>query len=269
VSLIRRMETTGDSPEQRWGKMVGNPVKVCVIEVDRERRRLIMSERAASNETRETVKERLIESLKEGEIRTGRVASLADFGAFININGADGLVHLSEISWDHIKHPSEALEVGKEVKVKVISIDKEKKRIGLSIRQTQDDPWVERLAKYQVGELVEGTITRLTKFGAFAKLDDDVEGLIHISEISEKRIDHAKEVLHEGDKVTLRVIKVDPDNHRIGLSIRRVDSMAYAELDWMSLLDSDLATLESSKDEEEEEVEAKPEAAEAKEEAEA
>ncbi|NMA13286.1 MAG: S1 RNA-binding domain-containing protein, partial [Chloroflexi bacterium] len=111
--------------------------------------------------------------------------------------------------------------------------------------------------------------TRLTKFGAFAKLDDDVEGLIHISEISEKRIDHAKEVLHEGDKVTLRVIKVDPDNHRIGLSIRRVDSMAYAELDWMSLLDSDLATLESSKDEEEEEVEAKPEAAEAKEEAEA
>ncbi|NMA12774.1 MAG: S1 RNA-binding domain-containing protein, partial [Chloroflexi bacterium] len=251
VSLIRRMETTGDSPEQRWGKMVGNPVKVCVIEVDRERRRLIMSERAASNETRETVKERLIESLKEGEIRTGRVASLADFGAFININGADGLVHLSEISWDHIKHPSEALEVGKEVKVKVISIDKEKKRIGLSIRQTQDDPWVERLAKYQVGELVEGTITRLTKFGAFAKLDDDVEGLIHISEISEKRIDHAKEVLHEGDKVTLRVIKVDPDNHRIGLSIRRVDSMAYAELDWMSLLDSDLATLESSKDEEE------------------
>jgi small subunit ribosomal protein S1 len=269
VSLIRRMETTGDSPEQRWGKMVGNPVKVCVIEVDRERRRLIMSERAASNETRETVKERLIESLKEGEIRTGRVASLADFGAFININGADGLVHLSEISWDHIKHPSEALEVGKEVKVKVISIDKEKKRIGLSIRQTQDDPWVERLAKYQVGELVEGTITRLTKFGAFAKLDDDVEGLIHISEISEKRIDHAKEVLHEGDKVTLRVIKVDPDNHRIGLSIRRVDSMAYAELDWMSLLDSDLATLESSKDEEEEEVEAKTEAAEAKEEAEA
>lgn len=250
VSLSRRIETTGDTPEQRWGKMVGNPIKVCVIEVDRERKRLIMSERAASNETRETVKERLIESLKEGEIRNGRVASLADFGAFININGADGLVHLSEISWDHIKHPSEALEIGQEVKVKVISIDKEKKQIGLSIRQTQDDPWSKRLAKYQVGELVEGTITRLTKFGAFAKLDEDVEGLIHISEISEKRIEHAKEVLHEGDKVTLRVIKIDPENHRIGLSIRRVDSMAYAEMDWMSLLDSDLATLESAKDEE-------------------
>jgi small subunit ribosomal protein S1 len=102
------------------------------------------------------------------------------------------------------------LQVGQEVKVKVISIDKEKKRIGLSIRQTQEDPWAERVAKYQVGQLVEGTITRLTKFGAFAKLDDNIEGLIHISEISEKRIDHAKEVLHEGEKITLRVIKIDP-----------------------------------------------------------
>ncbi len=164
---------------------------------------------------------------------------MADFGAFINISGADGLVHLSEISWDHIKHPNEALEIGQEVKVKVISVDKEKKRIGLSIRQTQEDPWADRVAKYQVGQLVEGTITRLTKFGAFAKLDDEIEGLIHISEISEKRIEHAKEVLKEGEKVTLRVIKIDPANHRIGLSVRRVDSMAYADMDWQSLLDSD------------------------------
>jgi len=231
--------------------MVNQPIKVSVIEVDRERRRLICSERAASTETRESLKEHVIESLKEGDIRTGRVASLADFGAFINISGADGLVHLSEISWDHIKHPSEVLQVGQEVKVKVISIDKEKKRIGLSIRQTQEDPWAERVAKYQVGQLVEGTITRLTKFGAFAKLDDNIEGLIHISEISEKRIDHAKEVLHEGEKITLRVIKIDPANHRIGLSVRRVDSMAYADMDWESLLDSDLEAVEKSTEDEE------------------
>jgi len=230
---------SGDTPEQRWSKMIDEPVKVCVIEVDRERRRLIFSERAASTETRETLKERVIDNLNEGDIRTGRVTSLADFGAFINISGADGLVHLSEISWDHIKHPNEALEIGQEVKVKVISVDKEKKRIGLSIRQTQEDPWADRVAKYQVGQLVEGTITRLTKFGAFAKLDDEIEGLIHISEISEKRIEHAKEVLKEGEKVTLRVIKIDPANHRIGLSVRRVDSMAYADMDWQSLLDSD------------------------------
>ncbi len=250
ISLSRRAGITGDTPEQRWGKMVDQPIKVCVIEVDRERRRLICSERAASNETRESLKERVIESITEGEIRKGRVASLADFGAFINISGADGLVHLSEISWDHIKHPNEVLEVGEEVNVKVIAVDKEKKRIGLSIRQTQEDPWADRVAKYQVGQLVEGIITRLTKFGAFAKLDDNIEGLIHISEISEKRIEHAKEILKEGDKVTLRVIKIDPANHRIGLSVRRVDSMAYADMDWESLLDSDFEEVEKGTDEE-------------------
>ena len=237
ISMSRKASMTGDTPEQRYGKQVGTPITCCVMEVDRERRRLIFSERAASNETRETVKERIIENLQEGEIRKGRVTSLADFGAFVNINGADGLVHLSEVSWDHIKNPAEVLKVGDEVNVKVISVDKDKKRIGLSIRQTQEDPWGDRMAKYKVGELLTAEITRLTKFGAFAKLEEDVEGLIHISEISEKRIEHAKEVLKEGDKVTVRVIKIDPEAHRIGLSIRRVDSMAYADQDWKALLD--------------------------------
>ncbi len=235
ISLSRRAGMTGDTPEQRWSRMIGQEIDVVVIEVDRERRRLILSERQASTETRESVKERVIDELKEGEIRTGRVTSLADFGVFVNINGADGLVHLSEISWDRIQHPSEILKVGQEVQVKVISIDREKKRIGLSIRQLQSDPWDQKAAKFQVGQLVEGTITRLTKFGAFARLTDDVEGLIHISEISEKRIDHPKEVLKEGETVTLRIIKIDPANHRIGLSVRRVDSMAYADMDWQSL----------------------------------
>jgi len=235
ISLSRRAGMTGDTPEQRWSRMIGQEIDVVVIEVDRERRRLILSERQASTETRESVKERVIDELKEGEIRTGRVTSLADFGVFVNINGADGLVHLSEISWDRIQHPSEILKVGQEVQVKVISIDREKKRIGLSIRQLQSDPWDQKAAKFQVGQLVEGTITRLTKFGAFARLTDDVEGLIHISEISEKRIEHPKEVLKEGDTVTLRIIKIDPANHRIGLSVRRVDSMAYADMDWQSL----------------------------------
>ena len=217
ISMSRKASMTGDTPEQRYGKQVGTPITCCVMEVDRERRRLIFSERAASNETRETVKERIIENLQEGEIRKGRVTSLADFGAFVNINGADGLVHLSEVSWDHIKNPAEVLKVGDEVKVKVISVDKDKKRIGLSIRQTQDDPWTDRIAKYHIGDLLNAEITRLTKFGAFAKIEEDLEGLIHISEISEKRIEHAKEVLKEGDKVTVRVIKIDPEAHRIGL----------------------------------------------------
>ncbi|HQN44249.1 MAG TPA: S1 RNA-binding domain-containing protein, partial [Anaerolineaceae bacterium] len=197
--------------------------------------RLILSERAASTETRETLKERVIEELQEGEVRNGRVTSLADFGAFVNISGADGLVHLSEISWDRIQHPSEVLRVGQEVKVKIISVDREKKRIGLSIRQLQSDPWSQRVSHLQIGQLVEGTITRLTKFGAFARIGDDLEGLIHISEISDKRIEHPKEVLKEGDVVTLRVIKIDVENHRIGLSLRKVESMAFADMDWQSI----------------------------------
>ena len=235
ISFTRRAAMTGDTPEQRWSRMIGQEIDVCVIEVDRERRRLILSERQASSETRDSLKERVIDELKEGQVITGRVTSLAEFGVFVNINGADGLVHLSEISWDRIQHPNEVLKVGQEVKVKVISIDREKKRIGLSIRQLLSDPWDKKASEFQVGQLIEGTITRLTKFGAFARLTDDIEGLIHISEISEKRIEHPKEVLKEGDTCTLRIIKIDNDNHRIGLSLRRVDSMAYADMDWESL----------------------------------
>jgi small subunit ribosomal protein S1 len=232
LSISRRMAVTGDTPDQRYAKMIGEPISVRVIEVDRKRRRLILSERAASTETRQSIKERVIESLKEGESYNGKVTSLADFGAFVNVNGADGLVHLSEISWDRVQHPSEVLEVGQEVKVKVINIDREKRRIGLSIRALQGDPWKDKVEKFKVGQLVEGVITRLTKFGAFARLEGDLEGLIHISEISENRIEHPKEAgLHEGDVVTLRVIRIDPDQRRIGLSLRKVDSGAFKDLD--------------------------------------
>jgi small subunit ribosomal protein S1 len=216
--------------------MVGEPIKVVVIEVDRARHRLILSERSALQETRETIKDRLLDELQEGSIKTGRVTSLADFGAFVNIDGADGLVHLSEISWERIEHPSEVLKVGQEVRVKVIAIDQERKRIGLSIRQLQPDPWVVKVSSLKEGQLVEGTITHLTKFGAFAKLDEELEGLIHISELSDQRINHPKEVVKEGDVVTLRVIKVDAERRRIGLSLRKVDSMAYANMDYEMML---------------------------------
>jgi small subunit ribosomal protein S1 len=246
ISAMRRSQSTGDTPEQRWQKMIGQPITVRVIEVDRERRRLILSERAASTESRQSIKERVIEELEEGKVYTGRVTSLANFGAFININGADGLVHLSELSWEHIDHPREVLEVGQEVKVKVINVDKDKKRIGLSVRALQEDPWRSRVEKYSVGQLVEGVITRLTKFGAFARLEGDIEGLIHISEISDHRIEHPKEVLKEGEVKSLRVIRIDPDQHRIGLSLRKVDSAAFADKDFK------LLAAEYNADEEEE-----------------
>lgn len=246
ISLSRRNLAQGDTPD-RWAKMIGEPISVRVIEVDRTRRRLILSERAANPETRQSLKERVIEELQEGQVYTGRVTSVADFGAFVNVNGADGLVHLSEISWERIQHPSEVLSVGQEVKVKVISVDKEKKRIGLSIRALQGDPWHQKVENFKVGQLVEGTITRLTKFGAFARLEGDIEGLIHISELSENRINHPKEAVKEGDVLTLRVIRIDTDQRRIGLSLRKVDSGAYADLDMKAL------AAELNKDEDEEE----------------
>ncbi len=234
ISMARRSLVQGDTPD-RWAKIIGETISVRIIEVDRARRRLILSERAANPESRQSLKERVIEGLEEGQVHTGRVTSVADFGAFVNVNGADGLVHLSELSWERVQHPSEVLEVGQEVKVKVISVDKEKKRIGLSIRALQGDPWNEKVAKFKVGQLVEGTITRLTKFGAFARLEGDVEGLIHISELSENRINHPKESVKEGDVLTLRVIRIDGDQRRIGLSLRKVDSGAYADMDMKAL----------------------------------
>ena len=251
VSMSRRMSYKGDTPEEKWGEMSGETIVTRIIEVDRQRRRLILSEKAASQESRESLKERLLEELVDGEIRKGRVTSLADFGAFVNINGADGLVHLSEISWDRIDNPNEVLEVGQEVEVKVISVDKERKRIGLSLRQLQDDPWLERISEYEVGRLVEGTVTRLTKFGAFARISDDLEGLIHVSELSDKRIEHPKEIVSEDEKLTLRIIKIDEKRRRIGLSLRKVTSGAYSDMDWeMTLAEiDDLAEQDQDGDE--------------------
>lgn len=248
ISLTRR--TTGDTPEKRWGKLIGEPIEINVIEVDRARRRLILSERKALNETRETLKDRLLDELAIGTVSTGRVTSLANFGAFVNIDGADGLVHLSEISWERIKHPKDILKVGQEVEVKVISLDQERKRIGLSIRQLQENPWLVKVKDLKEGQLVEGTITHLTEFGAFARLEDrDLEGLIHISELSSDRVEHPKEVVKVGDTLTLRIINIDRDKFRIGLSLRKVDSGAYIDLDWKLAKEEVDATFDSANDE--------------------
>ncbi|NLE83276.1 MAG: S1 RNA-binding domain-containing protein [Chloroflexi bacterium] len=240
LGLSRRFNISGATPEEKFKEFVGEEVEVCVIEVDRQRQRLILSERAASTETRDMIRDKILEDLDEGSVRKGRVTSIADFGAFVNIGGADGLIHLSEMSWDRIDHPNELLKVGEEVEVKVISVDKDRRRIGLSLRALQPDPWNRYVADLKIGQLVEGEITRLTNFGAFAKLNlpGDLEGLVHISELSDKRIDHPKEILKSGDVVTLRILKIEDKDHRIGLSLRRVDSPAYADMDWKNLLES-------------------------------
>jgi small subunit ribosomal protein S1 len=230
VSVFREGE---GSSEDRWSEAIGKEIILKVIEVDRSRQRLILSERDAIGETREAIKDQLLDNLSVGDRVTGYVSSLADFGAFVNIQGVDGLVHLSELSWDHVDHPSDLVKVGQELTVEVISIDEEKRRIGLSMRRLQDNPWIEKAEEIQQGQLIQGTITNLTDFGAFARIENtDLEGLIHISELSMERVGHPSEVVSVGETLALRVISLDMERHRIGLSLEKVDSDEYSAIDF-------------------------------------
>jgi small subunit ribosomal protein S1 len=189
-------------------------------------------------EWRRAQKEKLLDELNEGDVREGEVISIADFGAFVDLGGADGLIHLSELSWKRVNHPREVLRVGDQVKVYILNVDRDRRRIGLSLKRLQPDPWTLVEKNYQVDQLVEGVITKLAKFGAFACVvgDEEIEGLIHISELSEGHIAHPKEVVREGQVVTLRIIRIDPDQRRMGLSLKRVDQAEYADLDWQAEL---------------------------------
>lgn len=218
--------------EQRWAHLVGEKLLLKVVEIDRRRNRLILSERAAAREWRRQRKEALIDELAPGQILEGCVSSLCSFGAFIDLGGADGLVHLSELAWQHVRHPSEVLQIGQKVRVQVLSVDKERKRIGLSIKRLVPEPWETVGDRYSAGQLVEGTITKITDFGAFAQLEDGIEGLVHVSELSDRRVRHPNEVVKEGDRVTLRIIRVEPEKRRIGLSLKRVTDPGYVDMDW-------------------------------------
>lgn len=234
MSAQRRRRAEGETPDQKWGKMVNEPIMVKVVEVDRARNRLIFSERAAAKETREAERERLLSELKEGDIVEGRIISLAAFGAFVDVGGADGLVHLSELTWKRIEHPNEILKVGQIVKVQVLGVEKDRKRIALSMKRLEDDPWSRVLRQFKVGQLVEGTVTKLTKFGAFARIkgNEEIEGLIHVSELADNRINHPKDAVQEGQTYALRIVKIEPDKRRIGLSLKEVGSARYLETDW-------------------------------------
>jgi small subunit ribosomal protein S1 len=235
-----KLNEAGLTPEERWGDLTGETLQLKVIEIDRDRNRLILSERAAMREWRKMQKEKLLDELNEGEVREGRVISLADFGAFVDLGGADGLIHLSELSWKRVNHPKEVVNVGESVEVYVLNVDRERRRIGLSLKRLEPDPWTLVDDKYSVDQLVEGIITKLAKFGAFACIvgDEEIEGLVHISELSEDHIAHPKEVVSEGQVVTLRIIRIDTDQRRMGLSLKRVDQAEYADLDWKAELEA-------------------------------
>jgi small subunit ribosomal protein S1 len=218
VSGISRGPDT--QKQSDMAKMVNTDLSLKVIEINRNRNRLILSERQAVQESRELKKDELLARLSEGDVRPGTVSSVCDFGAFVDIGGADGLVHLSEISWSRVKHPSEVLKPGDKVQVYILSIDNERKRIALSIKRTQSEPWTRAGERYQLGQIVEGTITQLASFGAFARIEDGIEGLIHISEMGDERIQHPKEIVSEGEVIQARVIRIDPARKRMGLSLR-------------------------------------------------
>jgi small subunit ribosomal protein S1 len=219
VSEIRGGDES--SKQADMARLIGSTLPLKVIEINRHRNRLILSERQAIQERRDVMKERLIEELHEGEVRKGRVSSICDFGAFVDIGGADGLVHLSELSWSRVRHPSELLKIGEEVDVYVLGINSQEKKIALSIKRTQAEPWSRVANSYEVGKLVRGTVTQLANFGAFARIEDGIEGLIHVSELADERIQHPKQVVGEGQELLLRIIRIDPQRRRMGLSLRR------------------------------------------------
>lgn len=221
IADLRR--SADETVEQRLEGLKGKKILLKVIEINRRRNRLILSERAALQERRAREKERLLSELQAGEVRKGLVSSICDFGAFVDLGGADGLIHLSELSWGQVTHPGQVLKVGQEVEVYVVGVDRDNRKIALSLKRLQEEPWAAVASKYQVGQVVDGRITKLATFGAFAQIEAGVEGLIHISELSDERITHPKQVVREGEALRLRVIKVDPARHRLGLSLRQVD----------------------------------------------
>jgi small subunit ribosomal protein S1 len=225
----------GEEPgDDRWSGLQGETLKLKVIDIDRKRNRLILSERLAMREWRRKQKEQLLDSLKEGDVYDGVISSIADFGAFVDLGGADGLIHLSELSWNRVNHPSEVVKVGEKVKVQILSIDTERRRIGLSMRRLAPQPWEVISHNYEVGQVVRGRITKLVNFGAFARIGDSgVEGLIHISELSDRRVNHPKEVVAEGEEYDLRIIRIDSDKRRLGLSLKQAQPIATKpDLDW-------------------------------------
>ena len=199
---------------------IGRELEMKIIEVNSRRRRLVLSQRLAQREAREEAKKRLLDELKVGDVVTGTVSSLRDFGAFVDLGGADGLIHVSELSWHRVNHPSEIVKPGDQIQTYILQLDHEQQRIGLSLKRLQPNPWEEIARDHGLGELVDGTVSRVVSFGAFVELDNGIEALLHISEISEPPPQRVEDVLNPGDHVVARIINLEPRRQRMGLSIK-------------------------------------------------
>ena len=218
--------------QQRLAKLRGENLPLKVIEVDRRRRRLVFSQREAQKEWEEIRKQELLDSLEEGSVVEGRVSGLRDFGVFVDLGGADGLVHISELAWHRVDHPREVMRVGDEIEVYVLKLDRDNQRISLSHKRLLPNPWETVEDRYEVHQLVEGTITRIVDYGAFAEVEPGVEGLLHISQLARSAVQDPHEVVNDGEVHLLRVVSIDPRRQRMGLSLRAVT--ANEQIEWMA-----------------------------------
>jgi small subunit ribosomal protein S1 len=207
---------------------VGRTLRLKILEVNRKANRLILSEKVALYEERREKRDELFSSLQVSQRVTGVVRSIAPFGVFIDLGGIDGLVHKSELSWNKVNNPETAYAIGEEVEAEVIDINHERGRISLSIRRLQPDPWQESVAKYKIGDVIEGTVTKLVNFGAFVRVEEGLEGLIHISELSNQRVAHPGDVVKEGEVLKLKIISLDSERHRLGLSLKQAEDRPAA-----------------------------------------
>ena len=218
-------ETSGEesSSESSNADLIGNTLTVKVLEVNRSRNRAIFSERAAMQEQRDEQKAELIEKLEEGEIRKGKVTGLSNFGAFVDLGGADGLIHISEMSWSMVRSPEDIVTIGQEIDVYILKIDRESMKIALSLRRLEPEPWETIHDRYNVGDIVDARITKLANFGAFARLEDSIEGLIHVTELSAAVVTNPSEVVSEGEVRKVKILRIEADRKRLGLSLKQAE----------------------------------------------
>jgi small subunit ribosomal protein S1 len=230
----RRIETAAESGEPVEGNVIevvkgglieylGQKIECKVIELNRSRNNVVLSRRAVLEEERKEARQQILDRLQRGEVVEGTISNIVDFGAFVDLDGIDGLIHISELSWGHVNHPSEVLSIGATVQVKVLDIDRDRQRISLGLKQTQEDPWQRVVNAYSVGDVLEGKVTKVVAFGAFVEVMEGVEGLVHISELAQHHVENPREVVNPGDVGRVKILEIDDQRRRLSLSLKRVE----------------------------------------------
>ena len=213
---------------------MGTKIETKVIELNRSRNNVVLSRRAVLEEERKEQRQEILDQLQPGMIVEGQISNIVDFGAFVDLNGIDGLIHISELSWSHVNHPSEVINIGDTVQVKVLDIDRDRQRISLGLKQTQEDPWQRVVDTYNVGDELEGKVTKVVAFGAFVEILEGVEGLVHISELAQHHVENPREIIQPGDDVKVKILEIDSERRRLSLSIKRVEGQVLPQRDTMA-----------------------------------